>query len=404
MFEPRYTANLPLTVTGIDAKGHPFRQGTTIINISRRGARISGLPSLTSAGDVIKVAYGGKQADFLIVWIKRDSGVAGLCCLERDNEFWGTKISEAATAVRLTGRAAAPPPQSPARHPVSHQPAAPKAAPAQRHVAPPAPPLVHSFYGGSVPTSILQVERTTARNNNPPPPEAEPAASAAAGPVPDLEVVPEAPSPAESPKPQSHTSGSSSFYGSAVPRSLLEPLGSGTSLVTADGEGIVLAKSAGPVASLRSAPAGICAEPDPPPSVPPRPTFGDAMRLQSSCATPLPTPRLHPRVSNVRQRRYPRYSCSGGVTAYIRGSSTKLWGQLNVISQGGCYVDTTAPFRPQTELDLLIGALGIQLRVQGRVISYDRQAGMGVMFTRMSKTDSEQLQRLLALAASPGFP
>jgi hypothetical protein len=433
MFEPRYAANLLVTVAGADGRGNSFRQTSKIINISRRGGRISGMPSFASPGDIIKVGYQGKQADFLIVWVKREAGVAGICCLDGDKEIWGNEVSEAAVFARHTSPGRSTPqarPQSPTRSVcaarvqpesivrlsgstpaaagtagISNKPSAREVLAAKKeafirrlngtpHTEPP-----QSFYGGATPASVIEVERAEDKASALSPAQAELSRIGAVVTAPDPEAVPEAPSRAGPKRLHAETSASSSFYGSSVSAPLLETLASGTSQVRSNG-----ARSAAPqppVQSLRPIQSSVPTEQAAPSAAAPRQTVSGAKRMESSCRPLEPLPPVHPRVLDVRQRRYPRYACSGGVTAWIRGSSSKLWGQLNVISLGGCYVDTNAPFPPQTELDLLIGALGIQVRVQGRVTSYDRQAGMGIMFTKMSPTDSAQLRRLLALAAAP---
>jgi hypothetical protein len=148
-------------------------------------------------------------------------------------------------------------------------------------------------------------------------------------------------------------------------------------------------------------PATAEAEPGVDPRETSRQVARDTVRMPSSRQTIALVEPDRPRAGRLRPRKYPRFSCSGGVTACIRGSSYKLWGELCVIGRGGCYVATIAPFAPQTELDLLIGAHGVELRVQGRVTCCDRPSGMGVMFTRMNEINSEHLQRLLTIASTP---
>jgi hypothetical protein len=95
------------------------------------------------------------------------------------------------------------------------------------------------------------------------------------------------------------------------------------------------------------------------------------------------------------QRRFPRYRCSGGVTATVKGVPTKIWGQLSSIALGGCYIDTISPFPPKTKLELLIGAHGVQTTLQGEVRYSQPGFGMGIMFTAMWEDSSKELERIL---------
>jgi hypothetical protein len=105
------------------------------------------------------------------------------------------------------------------------------------------------------------------------------------------------------------------------------------------------------------------------------------------------------RISERQQRRFPRFRCMGGVAATANNQPNRLWGRLTVISLGGCYIETTSPFRPNTSLELLIGAHGVELRVHGEVRYARAGQGMGVMFTGMSQQSNQELERLVASAS-----
>lgn len=100
------------------------------------------------------------------------------------------------------------------------------------------------------------------------------------------------------------------------------------------------------------------------------------------------------------QRRFPRYRCMAGVAASIEGVPTKVWGRLNVIGLGGCFIETTSPFRPQTRLSLLIGGYGVEARITGEVRYAQPGIGMGISFTAMSKADEKALETLVATASA----
>jgi hypothetical protein len=70
--EPRKNERLAVTINGRDKTGHFFNQQVEASRISNSGALLSGLSRHVRLGDVISVAYGGKQSRFKVVWL-RDS-------------------------------------------------------------------------------------------------------------------------------------------------------------------------------------------------------------------------------------------------------------------------------------------------------------------------------------------
>ena len=67
--EPRYSTRLRVRVRGVDAFGHPFQQDAYTRDISRRGARLDGTPSIVDTAAVIEVQHRGRRARFRVVWI-----------------------------------------------------------------------------------------------------------------------------------------------------------------------------------------------------------------------------------------------------------------------------------------------------------------------------------------------
>jgi hypothetical protein len=72
---------------------------------------------------------------------------------------------------------------------------------------------------------------------------------------------------------------------------------------------------------------------------------------------------------------------------------------LRVIGLGGCYIEAVSPFPAQTKLELRIGAYGIEIRLAGEVRYSQPGFGMGIMFTGVSATDSQALERIIAAAS-----
>jgi hypothetical protein len=91
--EPRYPARLRVRLRGVDAFGHPFQQDAYTRDISHRGARLDGTPSVIDTTAVIEVQHRGKRARFRVVWIGGYGTAlhaqAGLQCLEPQLAIWG---------------------------------------------------------------------------------------------------------------------------------------------------------------------------------------------------------------------------------------------------------------------------------------------------------------------------
>jgi len=79
--EPRFVADLAVRVFGMDAVGRPFSRNAHTLDISDRGARLSGLEAKLLVGDVIGVQLGDSKARCRVIWVTGpalpiDAGVA----------------------------------------------------------------------------------------------------------------------------------------------------------------------------------------------------------------------------------------------------------------------------------------------------------------------------------------
>jgi hypothetical protein len=70
--EARTNGSLVVTINGRDKTGEFFNEQVLASRISKSGALLSGLSRHLRLGDVISLAYDGKQSRFKIVWL-RDS-------------------------------------------------------------------------------------------------------------------------------------------------------------------------------------------------------------------------------------------------------------------------------------------------------------------------------------------
>jgi len=75
--EPRFVADLAVRVFGMDAVGRPFSRNAHTLDISDRGARLSGLEAKLLVGDVIGVQLGDSKARCRVIWVTPSGNVDG---------------------------------------------------------------------------------------------------------------------------------------------------------------------------------------------------------------------------------------------------------------------------------------------------------------------------------------
>lgn len=128
-----------------------------------------------------------------------------------------------------------------------------------------------------------------------------------------------------------------------------------------------------------------------------------ALKPAEVCAkTPEPVaasgkaPSSAPLSSQLEQRRHARHHCVGGVTAKSTSGQQRVWGQLRLISQDGCFVDAVSPLGQNTGVELWVRANEVELKAAGKVRWVEPGVGMGIAFTQM---DAENRQRLNGLIA-----
>ena len=77
---------------------------------------------------------------------------------------------------------------------------------------------------------------------------------------------------------------------------------------------------------------------------------------------------------------------------------------LSDVSNGGCYVETTLPFRVGTPLEIVVRTQDLKLRIYGKVQSMHPGFGMGVAFSLPTEEQQKQVQQLIACAqAAPNL-
>jgi hypothetical protein len=97
-----------------------------------------------------------------------------------------------------------------------------------------------------------------------------------------------------------------------------------------------------------------------------------------------------------QQRKHPRHRCVGGIEVRRPDLQQRVWGRLAQLSEGGCYVESLSPLPADSQVELLLGAAGVEVRCKG-VVCYSRPGiGMGIMFTELAEDCRHRLQALLA--------
>lgn len=88
----RVRKQLPVKVYGRDGQGHPFKQTAKVVELSRSGAKLAGIACVQSPGEVVEIAYKGKQAEFKVVWIDEARCEVGVCAIDPRHFIFGVQI------------------------------------------------------------------------------------------------------------------------------------------------------------------------------------------------------------------------------------------------------------------------------------------------------------------------
>jgi hypothetical protein len=90
--EPRVPTRMAVTVSGVDGDGNFFVQTAYASEVSRSGARLEGIGTLTRIGAKINVKNRGRQGQFCVVWLREartsEPGQIGIRSLERGKYIW----------------------------------------------------------------------------------------------------------------------------------------------------------------------------------------------------------------------------------------------------------------------------------------------------------------------------
>jgi hypothetical protein len=96
--EERVPAVLDVRVWGMDINKKPFTETAKTFDITRNGARISGLQAMVMLGEIIAVQHGDMKARWKVCWNgaadSHRAGQIGVHSLEPDKYLWGTPLNE----------------------------------------------------------------------------------------------------------------------------------------------------------------------------------------------------------------------------------------------------------------------------------------------------------------------
>ncbi len=94
--DPRFLATLPVTISGVDDNGCRFRQTAHTLDVSRRGARLSGIPWMIQPAWSIEIEYRRRRARFRVVWVGNPNAApvpeAGVVCVDGSACLWGQPL------------------------------------------------------------------------------------------------------------------------------------------------------------------------------------------------------------------------------------------------------------------------------------------------------------------------
>ncbi len=104
-------------------------------------------------------------------------------------------------------------------------------------------------------------------------------------------------------------------------------------------------------------------------------------------------PQSHPAVAGRERRRYARVWCQGRVEFRRKGAEEPILGRLQVLGEGGCYIQTLTAAPYLSELDLRVNADDLELRAPAVVRDSQAGFGMGVEFGPINPAHLARLQQ-----------
>lgn len=95
------------------------------------------------------------------------------------------------------------------------------------------------------------------------------------------------------------------------------------------------------------------------------------------------------------RRAHERYACSGSASIRTTNSSFALHGEIKDISEGGVYVELTAPMVVGTDVTIGLKLEGLWIEFAGTVRTSYPLVGMGIAFRSLTSATRQKLMELL---------
>ena len=97
--EPRKEIRLPVRIFGTDDHGRAFSENVFTVDISRGGAKLTGVQSQIKPGEIIGMAYGHRKGRFLVKWVRQPptsrEGQIGLQNASPEKSIWDFPLPHA---------------------------------------------------------------------------------------------------------------------------------------------------------------------------------------------------------------------------------------------------------------------------------------------------------------------
>jgi hypothetical protein len=96
--DPRVHVSSHVKLTAIDVDGRSIEQEVTTINVSRRGALLSGIRGKLRQGDTVVLSRLNLQEEYSISWVGKEkttkAGQIGVSAIDAASSFWNDVIDK----------------------------------------------------------------------------------------------------------------------------------------------------------------------------------------------------------------------------------------------------------------------------------------------------------------------
>jgi hypothetical protein len=90
--QPRKEIEVQVRTFGTDNEGHTFSEKVCTVNISRKGAELSGVRPVLGLGDIVGLTYGSNRVHFRVKWIGEsetpNAGCMGMLNIAPEKPLW----------------------------------------------------------------------------------------------------------------------------------------------------------------------------------------------------------------------------------------------------------------------------------------------------------------------------